>query len=77
MKEIEIILKVISTLSANAKCKERYASELENFRNREALAKSNKYRLGVIGVTSSGKSTMINSLLGEPLLPSAARPSSS
>ena len=57
--------------------RDRYASELENFKNREIRAKLNKYRLGVIGVTSSGKSTMINSLLGESLLPVAARPSSS
>lgn len=77
MKELEIILKVIHTLSANAKCKTRYASELDNFQNRKIQAESNKYRLGVIGVTSSGKSTMINSLLGEPLLPAVARPSSS
>ncbi|MCF0194165.1 MAG: dynamin family protein, partial [Bacteroidaceae bacterium] len=48
-----------------------------NFQNRKSQAESNKYRLGVIGVTSSGKSTMINSLLGEFLLPAVARPSSS
>lgn len=77
MKELEIIIKVIDTLSVNAKCKARYASELENFSNRKTQAESNKYRLGVIGVTSSGKSTMINSLLGEALLPAVARPSSS
>jgi len=77
MNELDIITKVIHTLSSNAKCKERYASELENFRNRKIQAESNKYRLGVIGVTSSGKSTMINSLLGETLLPVGARPSSS
>ena len=37
----------------------------------------NTYRMGVIGVTSSGKSTLINSLLNEDLLPSAVIPSSS
>lgn len=77
MNELDIIQKVINTLSANAKCKLRYVSELDNFLNRKVQAESNKYRLGVIGVTSSGKSTMINSLLGEPLLPAVARPSSS
>ncbi len=77
MSELEIIRKVISTLSNNAKCRMRYASELENFQNRKTQAETNKYRLGVIGVTSSGKSTMINSLLGESLLPAVARPSSS
>ena len=77
MNELEVISKVISTLSSNAKRKKRYASELDNFLNRKIQAESNKYRLGVIGVTSSGKSTMINSLLGESLLPAVARPSSS
>lgn len=76
MNELDIIVKVINALSRNAKCKTRYASELENFQNRKRQADSNKYRLGVIGVTSSGKSTMINSLLGESLLPAVARPSS-
>ena len=77
MNELEVIVKVINTLSQNAKCKERYASELDNFHNRKTQAESNRYRLGVIGVTSCGKSTMINSLLGEFLLPAVARPSSS
>ena len=77
MNELEVIVKVINTLSKNAKCKERYASELDNFQNRKTQAESNRYRLGVIGVTSCGKSTMINSLLGEFLLPAVARPSSS
>lgn len=77
MNELDIILKVIKALGANAKCKSRYASELDNFLNRKVQTESNKYRLGVIGVTSSGKSTMINSFLGEPLLPAVARPSSS
>lgn len=77
MNEIDIIKQVIETLCKDAKCKARYAAELDNFLNRKAQAESNKYRLGVIGVTSSGKSTMINSLLGEALLPAVARPSSS
>lgn len=77
MNELDIIQKVINALGANAKCKSRYASELDNFLNRKVQTESNKYRLGVIGVTSSGKSTMINSFLGEPLLPAVARPSSS
>lgn len=77
MNELDIIIKVIRTLGSNAKCKARYSSELDNFLIRKKQAESNKYRLGVIGVTSSGKSTMINALLGESLLPAVARPSSS
>lgn len=67
----------MATLSKNSKCKARYSAELENFKRRLTQARNNRYRLGVIGVTSSGKSTMINALLGEKLLPAAARPSSS
>ena len=33
-------------------------------------------RIGLVGVTSSGKSTLLNALLGEPILPTAVRPSS-
>lgn len=77
MNVLEIITKVVNILGRNAKSRDRYASELDNFQNRKIQANSNTYRLGVIGVTSSGKSTMINSLLGEFLLPAAARPSSS
>ena len=77
MTELEIISSVIRVLDKNVKSRTRYASELENFQNRKIHANSNKYRLGVIGVTSSGKSTMINALLGEFLLPAVARPSSS
>lgn len=38
--------------------------------------KNNIIRIGLIGVTSSGKSTILNALLGENLLPTAVRPSS-
>lgn len=33
-------------------------------------------RIGLVGVTSSGKSTLLNALLGENILPTAVRPSS-
>ena len=77
MNEVEFIKKTIELLGGNAKCRDRYAAELENFHERERQARANKYRLGIIGVTSSGKSTMINALLSEALLPQAAKPSSS
>lgn len=34
------------------------------------------FRVGFIGITDSGKSTLLNALLGEELLPTAARPTS-
>ena len=77
MSEIDIILKVIAILDRNVKSRERYASELANFKGRKIQAETNQYRLGVLGVTSCGKSTMINSLLGDSILPAFARPSTS
>ena len=76
MNEIEIIDSVTSLLAKEKKTSERYKSVINNLRNRKTQAKLNKYRLGVIGVTSSGKSTLINSFFGEKLLPASAKPSS-
>lgn len=76
MAEADIIRKVIGVLSSSPDIKNRYSAEIKDFNRRLSLAQSHEYRLGVIGVTSSGKSTMINALLGENLLPSGAQPSS-
>lgn len=77
MNEIGIIDKVLEVLTKNENVSRRYSAEIDSLKERKRRFKENKYRLGVIGVTSSGKSTMINALLGEELLPVAAKPSSS
>lgn len=77
MREEDIIEKVLEVLSLSPTIQERYVAELENFKQRLKSAKQKQTRLGVIGVTSSGKSTMLNALFGESLLPAVARPSSS
>ena len=77
MTESSVIDKVLIVLSKNAATEHRYSAEIDSLKERRRRSKENKYRLGVIGVTSSGKSTMINSLLGEELLPVAVKPSSS
>lgn len=77
MSEIDIIDKVLEVLQKNEIVSRRYSAEIDSLKERKRRSKENKYRLGVIGVTSSGKSTMINALLGEELLPVAAKPSSS
>ena len=77
MSEIDIIDKVLAVLTKNENVYRRYFAEIDSLKERKRRSKENKYRLGVIGVTSSGKSTMINALLGEELLPVAAKPSSS
>ena len=75
--EEEIINKVIKILTKDKKKLDRYSSDIDGLKNRIYQIKQNKYRLGVIGVTSSGKSTMINAFLGEQLLPGKTAPSSS
>ena len=51
-------------------------SELNWIENRKADWSSDRIRVGVIGVTSSGKSTLINAILGTDILSSAIAPSS-
>ena len=75
--EEEIINEVIRILTEDNKIEDRYSSDIDGLKNRIYQIKQNKYRLGVIGVTSSGKSTMINAFLGEHLLPGKTAPSSS
>lgn len=77
MEEQKAIEEAIRILSVNDLAKKRYAATIDSLNTRLQRSLSNVYRLGVIGVTSSGKSTMINALLGESLLPSGARPTSS
>lgn len=75
--EKQIIEQTISILSISDNIKNRYLSEIELLKKRLAESIDNKYRVGVIGVTSSGKSTMINAVLGEDLLCMDVRASSS
>lgn len=77
MTETELLEKIISLLSENDQLRTRYHIEIERFQNQKKRAELDRYRLGVIGVTSSGKSTMINAIMGEKLLPVSGKPSSS
>ena len=74
--EIEIIERAINILTSHDDVKSRYAANIKILEERLIAAKHNFYRLGVIGITSCGKSTMINALLGEALLPMKAKPTS-
>ena len=75
--EKQIINEIISILKKKKKISERYASEIEIQKKRLAESEDNKFRVGVIGVTSSGKSTMINAILGAERLCMDVRASSS
>ena len=71
--EIEIIERAKKILPCHDDVKSRYAANIKILEERLIAAKHNLYRLGVIGITSCGKSTMINALLGEALLPMKAK----
>lgn len=53
-----------------------FQSELEWLNRRAKLWQKDAFRVGLVGVTSSGKSTLVNALLEARLLPDAVRPSS-
>lgn len=65
--------KIIQQYSANTSFCE---SELRWIENRKSDWNFDRIRVGVIGVTSSGKSTLINAILGTDILSSAIAPSS-
>lgn len=72
-KASNILIELIKILSVD----DSFNNEIkELYKTKERIDKD-IIRVGVIGVTSAGKSTLINSLLGEELLPAEAKPSSS
>lgn len=75
--EIDLINKILNVLEQNSLSKNQFQGFINSLQAKLRFAKDHFYRLGVVGVTSSGKSTMINSLLGENLLPQKVKPSSS
>ena len=77
MKEILLAKEIINVLSSSNSRKKRYTGEIEWINSWQKLWMSDRIRVGVIGVTSSGKSTLINAILGDDLLSVAVRPSSS
>lgn len=64
-------------LAENEYRKKRYDNDVKWFEKRKNIIDKNTIRIAIIGITSSGKSTLVNSILGEKILPVAIRPSSS
>lgn len=64
-------------LEKNDYRRKRYNKDVEWFQERSKIFNSDIIRIAIMGITSSGKSTLVNALLGEKLLPMAIRPSSS
>ena len=54
-----------------------FAESIKIYQKQLERLESNYVRIAIIGITSSGKSTLLNSILGEKLLPTAVAPSSS
>ncbi len=72
----DIINELIQILSSQSKFGDYFKADLEAFlRIKENYDKGN-IRVGLIGITSAGKSTLINALIGEKLLPQKVKPSS-
>lgn len=74
MNEIDLIEEIKKQLLRQH---ERYNSDIEWLNSRKVHWEKDRIRVGVVGVTSSGKSTLINAILGDKLLSEAVRPSSS
>lgn len=77
MKAIQFVDEAVKILSHDDSLTNRYNSGIDSFEQSKNHWQQDKIRVGVIGVTSSGKSTMINSILGDTLLSMAVKPSSS
>ena len=65
-----------SALSASEGARKHFASNLEWLKQRRKIWTNRKWRVGLIGITSSGKSTLINALLNEKVFKTRVRPSS-
>lgn len=77
MKSSDFIVSALQIFQEKKSTKERYSGETDWLKERKNKWNNDKIRIGVIGVTSSGKSTLINALLGEELLATALKPASS
>lgn len=76
-KSLELLNNIIALLSKskNAKIIERYKGDIKWLEDRKIKWDKNKIRVGIIGITSSGKSTLINAILGKEILSAAVVPS--
>lgn len=66
----------IDVLSTTEATRLHYGTRIGFFEKKIEQWNSASWRIGLIGITSSGKSTLVNGLLGEELLPAHVKPSS-
>ncbi|MBN3787224.1 dynamin family protein [Burkholderia sp. Ac-20353] len=72
----KLIEQIRAIISADDSVGEYFQSEHDWLNRQEQRWQNATFRIGLMGVTSSGKSTLVNALLGTELLPRAVRPSS-
>lgn len=72
----DITNKLIEILSSKSKFRNYFEADIETFSRINENFDRGIIRIGLIGITSSGKSTLINAFLGEKLLPQKVKPSS-
>jgi len=65
----------IEILSESEQSKLHFSTLIDLFKKKIDQWDSSTWRVGLIGITSSGKSTLVNGLLGEKLLPANVKPS--
>ena len=76
MQAVKFVDSALNILKSKQSTRERYRGEEEWLMERRAIWSGNRIRVGVLGVTSSGKSTLINAVIGMELLSTAVRPTS-
>lgn len=72
----EVASQAIEILSSTEATKLHFCTRIDFFEKKIEQWNTSSWRVGLIGITSSGKSTLVNGLLGEELLPSHVKPSS-
>lgn len=74
---LNVIEQIKQVLEKNDYIKKRYAHDLNWLNEKKKQIDKNTIRIAIMGITSSGKSTLVNTIIGESLLPIAIKPSSS
>jgi GTPase Era involved in 16S rRNA processing len=72
----EISNKLLNILGKKTVTKDFFQNEIELIEKRIETWNRNIIRIGIIGITSSGKSTLVNAILGEDILPDSVAPTS-
>ena len=72
----DFINRTLALLGPDAEAQALFATEISWLKERLAIWERQEWRVALIGITSSGKSTLVNALLSDKLLPAKVRPTS-